>query len=143
MKSHISVLIDSSVENIAKQLKKVLEPHRLDEDNLDSIKAHHFDYYCLYNEDDIKDTEISAKYASESQEILYNSRYVRNLPENYTTSGVISTDGKWTDLRDFGWSMINEPSPANEKALVKWKKKLQDILAKNMDKIIVEILIHC
>ena len=143
MKSHITVVIDNSVENIEKQLRIVLEPHRLDEDNPESIKAYHFDYWHLYHSTAIKDEELAADYPAESIDILYNSRYIRNLPKNYTTSGVISADGSWADIRDFGWSMINEPSTSNEKAMAKWKVKLQDILAKNINKILVEVLIHC
>lgn len=143
MKSHISVLIDPSTRDIDARLQKVLEPHRLDEDSSRSIHAHHWDYWYFPSEATFDDQELKRNYPAASGEVLNHACYVRNLPENYTTSGVICLDGSWIDLQDFGWRMADEPSAANRKAMEKWMVKWHRIRFENNDQICVQVITHC
>jgi hypothetical protein len=142
MKSHITVLINSTTRNIEAQLKAILGHHRLD-DSLESIRAHHWDYWYFPEDDYFDDAELKAKFSLEPKDVLDNSSYVRNLPQGYETAGVICLDGTWVDLQDFGWGMLREPSKANDKAMNEWKAKLKEILSENRNDICVQIITHC
>lgn len=142
MKSHISVLIDPSTRDLDARLREVLEPHRLDEDSIRSIRAHHWDYWHFPSESILDDQELKRNYPAASAEVLNHACYVKNLPDNYTTSGVICLDGSWIDLQDFGWRMTDEPSAANRKAMEKWMVKLRRILSENSDQICVQVITH-
>lgn len=143
MKSHITVIVDGTAENLEEQFKLAVEQHRLDEDSLESIRSHHWDYWYLFHECGLKDPEIKENYPSLDEELLYNTSYIKNLPQEYQTSGVICLNGKWVDLQDFGWRMIDEPSASNSLAVEKWNRELEGILKSNANNICVEILVHC
>ncbi|PJZ57243.1 hypothetical protein CH367_10960 [Leptospira barantonii] len=143
MRSHITVLIHSSTKDIYTSLKQALEPHRLNEDKIESIRSHHWDYWIFPDEPALFDKELEASYPNASSEILENSSYVRNLPEDYSTSGIIRLDGAWIDLQDFGWKMLKKPSSDNDKAWKKWVRHFGQILDENSDQICVQVNIHC
>ncbi|PJZ29614.1 hypothetical protein [Leptospira kmetyi] len=142
MKSHITVLIRNSTKDVDKSLKQILEPHRLDEDNVASIRSHHWDYWYFPNEPILFDEEFRTSHADSSTEILENSSYVRNLPEEYSTSGIILLDGSWIDLQDFGWKMLREHSAKNDEAWKKWAIASHRILAENREQICVQVILH-
>ena len=143
MKSHVTLLINSTTTSIEAELKAILGHHRLDQDSVESIPAHYWDYWYFPEDDYFDDAELKAKFPLEEKEVLDNSIYVRNLPQGYGTSGVICLDGTWVDLQDFGWRMLHEPSEANDKAMNQWKTKLKEILSENRNAICVQIITHC
>jgi len=143
MKSHITVILKSPITNIEQSLKAVLEKYRLNEDDIQSIKAHHWDYWYFFNAEGTGDSELREKYSGEDSDILNSSCYVKNLPSNYMTSGVILESDNWVDLQDFGWRMIAEPSEENSKAMKEWKHYVEEVLSKNKNEISVQIITHC
>ncbi|RHX89347.1 hypothetical protein [Leptospira stimsonii] len=143
MNSHITVLIDRFTNDIDFQLRKALEPHRLDEDSLQSIRAHHWDYWIFPSEHPLDDGELKSNYLKTDPEILNNSSYIRNLPVDYHTSGIILLDGSWIDLQDFGWRMRKEPSSKNDRAWKKWIQQLKIYLNENKEQICVQVIVHC
>lgn len=103
--------------NILSDLESSLELHRLDENNQKHLKSHHWDYWFLPEEYEFNDIEIEKKFTKLNKEILSNTSYIKNLPKNYTTSGIIDLEDNWIDLQDFGWKMIDEPSNENRSSL--------------------------
>ena len=143
MKSHVSVLLESPVESIADRLKHTLEKYRLDEDDIECIQAHHWDYWQFPTEGYFSDAEIRRAFPSEPSDLLRNSAYVRNLPKDYHTSAVIAENGTWSDLEDFGWRLIDQPSPSNDKAMEQWTSRLRELLAAHQNHICVQVITHC
>ena len=143
MKSHITVLLDCSIPDIFEELKISLEKHRLDEESDESINAHHWDYWYFPDDNFLKDAEFKQRYLKEDDCILENAAYVRNLPKDYSTSGVICMNGEWVDLQDYGWRMMSQPSEPNSDSLVKWNAKLKELLYENSDAICVQVITHC
>ena len=142
MKSLITIIIHKDVSDLKAELVKALEPHRLNEDNLDSIKGHHWDYWYFPESPNLIDTEIKKRFSEIEDDIFNNTSYVKNLPSNYVTSGIIDLSGRWIDIQDFGWKMMNEPGPENEEALRKWKDKQNKVFDGNSEHICIQIIIH-
>ena len=140
MKSHITVIIPSDSNSILKSLNENLASYELDEDNIDMFK-HHWDYWYFFNEP-LKNEEFIKSYPEETDEIKSNSCFVRNLPESYTTSGVIIDSIRY-DLQDYGWRMIDEPSESNDYAMNLWQEQLQQLLKENKNSVCVQIITHC
>ena len=143
MKSPIVVMINSCSVKIEEQLKVQLEKHRLDYDSFESIRSHHWDYWFFPDNKSIWDNEVKEKFPEESEEVLFNSCYVKNLPNDYKTTGVICPNGEWTDLQDFGWRMIREPSEENTKAYDEWETHFKSIMEKYSKCIAIQIITHC
>ncbi|TGM58597.1 hypothetical protein [Leptospira adleri] len=141
MHSHITVIIPNSSEDIYSSLKRILEPYRLDEDNIKSIRSRHWDYWYFPSENLI-DEELRSDYSEDDSEILNNSCYVRNLPEIYYTSGVILPNGPWIDLQDFGWRMLREPSSQNGRAWGKWQNNFHRLLDQHKEHICTQVICH-
>ncbi|MBM9500590.1 hypothetical protein JWG44_10065 [Leptospira sp. 201903071] len=142
MHSHLTVIIPNYTKDIYAELKKIIEPHRRDEDDIKSIRSHHFDYW-YFPSDLLIDEELKANYPEDHEEVLNHSSYAKNLPEIYYTSGVIFPDGSWIDLQDFGWRLLNEPSLKNEYAWRNWLKRFQQLIAAHKEQICTQIIVHC
>lgn len=143
MKSHITVIISKDTNDLETALKNALEPHRLDDDDLNSIKSHHWDYWFLPDGQDFNDAEISAHFPDTNPDILKNASYIKNLLDRYATSGIVDLSGKWFDLQDFGWTMLNQLSQENKLASEKWKEQQKKILAENVGHIAIQVITHC
>lgn len=142
MKSLITVILKHDVSDIKTALKNALESYRLDEDDLNSIKNHHWDYWYFPEHPILTDLEIAKHFPEIDQDILNNTSFIKNLPRDYSTSGIIDLTNNWIDLQDFGWKMIKEPSPENEIALKKWTDEQKKIFDENVENICVQILVH-
>jgi hypothetical protein len=114
----------------------------LDEDDLQSIRNYHWDYWHFI-ESEIGDHEVAATFPDTNPDILPHASFVRNLPADYNTSAIITPDGTWHDLQDHGWRLINEPCLANQLALDKWKQQVQELMRKFKDHIAIEVSFHC
>ncbi|MBM9576068.1 hypothetical protein JWG45_02780 [Leptospira sp. 201903070] len=141
MHSHITVIIPNFTNNIYAELKRIIEPHRLDDDDIKSIRSRHFDAW-YFPSDPLIDQELKTNYPKDHEEILNHSCYVRNLPEIYHTSGVILPNGSWIDLQDFGWRLLHEPSQKNESAWKQWLKKFQQLIDVHKEQICTQIIVH-
>ncbi len=130
------------MSDIKTALTNALETHRLDDDDLNSIKNHHWDYWYFPESPNLTDNDIKNQYSELDQEILRNASFVKNLPTDYSTSGIIDLTSNWIDLQDFGWKMINEPSSENEKALQKWTNEQKKIFDENSENICVQVIVH-
>ncbi len=124
-------------------LTRILERHRLDEDDIESIRGHHWDYWCFPSESGFDHTKIREAFPEETEEILQHASYVTDLPGDYFTSAIITEHEGWIDLQDFGWRMIDEPCRANQEAAAKWAVRMAEILESHDDKICIQIITHC
>ena len=143
MKSHVSVLIAGECPEVFSNLTRVLETHQLDEDDIESIRSHHWDYWRFPTGDRLDDPEIREAFPKEIEEIHGHASYVRNLPDEYGTSAIITESEGWIDLQDFGWRMIDEPCQANDEAAARRRIRMREILSAHPDMICVQVITHC
>ena len=143
MKSHVSVLVPEDCQEIHSSLTRILERHRLDEDDVESIRAHHWDYWYFPTGNGLEDSRIREAFPRESEEIHRHASYVTDLPDDYCTSAIITEHEGWIDIQDFGWRMIDEPCQANREAAAKWEVRMAEILESHSHKICVQIITHC
>ena len=142
MKSPITIILDRNVSDIETALKNALELHRLNDDDLNSIKNHHWDYWYFPDNPKLYDPEIANRFLGIRQEILDNTSFVKNLPKNYITTGVIDIQNNWIDLQDFGWKLIKEPSVENELATKRWNQEQKKIFDTYSENICVQVIVH-
>ncbi len=55
---------------------------------------------------------------------------------------LITPDGAWYDLFDFGWRFSPEETPANRDAWERWSARVNELLAQNADCVAVQIDTH-
>jgi hypothetical protein len=67
---------------------------------------------------------------------------VERLPADLVPGAVVTPDGRWHDLADEGWHMLEEPSAANEEALARWRARCRKLLAENPYCWVVEFNAH-
>lgn len=142
MKSFASVLLPPATRHIEAVCREVLEPHRLDEDDIESIRSHHWDYWYLPSGSPLGDRELAERFPEESPKILENAAHLRNLPDDYETSAVISTDLGWVDLQDEGWRMMDGNSRNNRQAIERWESRVKELFAERPDHICVRVVLH-
>jgi hypothetical protein len=70
-----------------------------------------------------------------------NSCPVVDLPPDFCPAALVTPDGIWYDLIDYGWHLVDGDTPANRVALATWRAQAREILDKHMSCLAVGI--HC
>lgn len=123
MKSTLLVLLSPDPPDPEAALRAALEPHRLNEDDEASIRAHHWDYWVHRT----------------GQAVFVR---VADLEPAHYFSAILTPDGAWHDLQDHGWRMLQEPSRANAAALGRWHAQHDTLLQRFADHVAVEVIVH-
>jgi hypothetical protein len=64
------------------------------------------------------------------------------LPADFIPGAVVTPDGKWHDLADFGWRLISSDSKSNIDAEMRWANEVKKIFAEHKECIAVEFDTH-
>lgn len=141
MKGMLLVLLDPKTTELDVALDHALARHRLDED-ADTWPRFYWDYWHL--------TSVPfGRAAEKTRNICPDAKchgsacIVRDLPNGYVPSAVITPDGLWNDLREFGWRLMDDPCDTNNSALLQWQQRVMSLYSMFSDYICVEVLYHC
>jgi hypothetical protein len=64
------------------------------------------------------------------------------VPPNFVPGALVTLDGTWHDLSDFGWRMVDGASVANGDSLVRWGAHYRALLAAAPDCWVLEVWAH-
>lgn len=64
------------------------------------------------------------------------------VPAAFVPGALVTLDGTWHDLSDFGWRMVNETSAANQDALARWSAHYRSLLATAPECWVLEVWAH-
>ncbi|MEM8667715.1 MAG: hypothetical protein AAGG48_09385 [Planctomycetota bacterium] len=138
MKTHLHILVPTSTTlfGIQDAMEALLAPHRLRHD--DSIQPNwRFDYLCLFDASAETDAELPREmfdYAG------YISR-VERLRADVSAGAMITPDGVWHDVHDFGYRIMNVLE-SNSVPQQKWGRHYRQLLKHNPDCWIIETWAH-
>ena len=142
MKSPLLVILPEDCADPQSDLKAALEHFRLDEDDIESIRSHHWDYW-YYPEPWIRQPDIALAFSGLDDGLAGNLGLVSRLTVTEEWCGVVTPELVWYDLADHGWSMVRHPCPENEVAEAAWRKQYQDILSRYPNHLAAGVVIHC
>src|SRR5690606_24998104 len=74
--------------------------------------------------------------------IVGNVCSIERLPLNAFPGAVVTSDGAWHDVSDFGWRLTAEPSRANDNAVQKWITHFQSLVAQHPNCWVLETWVH-
>lgn len=143
MKTKVLVLIPATVspEEIGDFILRQLTPYRLDED-APSPQAR-FDYLVGPLEDSFADADTENRLPeSIRRDYAGNICEMGRLPVKVNAGALVTPDGAWHDLSDFGWRMSREPGPANQQAFSRWEAKLRELLQAHSHGWVVAVWAH-
>lgn len=66
---------------------------------------------------------------------------VGQLPADYSAAALLTPDGAWHDIEDFGWRMLDGESERNRRADEAWSWFFKETIARYPDAIGLEV--HC
>lgn len=121
-------------------LYEILEPFRLKQD--DTIQPHwHFDYLCWFE----PTLNCAATDAELPPQLHHNyaghiTRLSRLSPDALP-GAVVTTDGQWHDLSDFGFRLMND-AKANAIAEQNWRQCFWDLVDQSPNCWVIETWAH-
>ena len=130
MKTQVFVLIPYDVppETIGDYEQMVLEPHRMDPDHPKSVGR--YDYLVGTSKKTLHDPVAVGRLPSKVARTYAGKICERaNLPEDLLPGAVVTHDGQWHDLGDFGWRLIPKSDAENQAAIKQWRKRYTELLA--------------
>lgn len=143
MKSQLFVLISYDVppEEIDERVSQRLEPHRFDPDQ--ERRAGRFDYLVGAFDATFDDPATLATLPAELHE-SFAGRICRqeNLPRDRIPAALLTPDGQWHDLEDFGWRLMQEPSKDNSIAYANWSSHYHKLIDLNPSCWVISVWAH-
>lgn len=140
MKTHLFVLIQQtwSPGGIAEAVDNLLAPHR---QRFDGDKNGRYDYLCQFDSTlNCEITNAEIPFDARRSFIGYISR-VDRLDSNVCPGAVITPDGKWHDIGDFGYRMTNNLG-TNKIPIEKWRQYFWAVCHENPNCWVVETWAH-
>jgi hypothetical protein len=141
LKTHVFVLVPFSVgpSALLAEADKLIERHRRYEDGSGSGR---FDY-LVGPTGSFDDPIAEGRLPTNVRRALHRRVCdVEHLPADLVPAALVTPDGKWHDLAEHGWRMVNEPSQSNKDALVRWSFRYRKLVAENPYCWVVEFWAH-
>ena len=142
LKTQVFVLIpyDTPPAQILEHELRLLEQHRFNPD--DGSKGR-WDYLVGAPEKTFQDTAAEGRLPAKVRRSLSGKICeMANLPSDIIPSALVTPDGVWHDLSDFGWKMINAERDENTQARKLWATHYQDALARYRDCWVLVVWAH-
>jgi hypothetical protein len=143
MKTKVLVLVPYSVppDQIGSYVDRQLQQHRLNEGG--QASRGRFDYLVGPLETCFDDKVTQGRLPPKIRRAFQgNTCDVNRLPPNLNSGAIVTPDGTWHDLRDFGWKMTTEPSQKNQEAATRWDLRVRELLSPHPDCWVVAIWAH-
>lgn len=142
LKTQVFVLVPLSVGSSAllDAANELMERHQMDENR--SACSGRFDYLvgadgCF--DDPIAEGRLPGKMRRSVRRLVSE---VERLPTDLVPGALVTPDGNWYDLADYGWRMVDEPSASNEEARTRWRARYRELVAENPFCWVVEFSAH-
>jgi hypothetical protein len=121
----------------------LLEKHRFDPDEPHERGSRRYDYLVGTLRSCLRDSvahrrlppNVLSSYCGEICDIA-------NVPSYLVPGALVTPDGEWYDMSDFGWRMLKEPSDENRAALARWTERYQGLISAHRDCWVVATWVH-
>jgi len=134
------VLLRPPIANIEETIDALLVPHRIDETHYDPSQR--YDYWTT-GHGHITDPETaSAVGLAGDEDYGPNVCLVSRIGDRCTPADIITPDGVWHGLCDFGWKFLERDTLAGQQAYARWRAHAANVLAAHRDCVAVEIDTH-
>lgn len=143
MKTQVFVLVPSQIlpDGVSGYLDHVLRKHR-DSPEQQGERAR-FDYLVGALAQTLHDPEAVALLPEETRrDYEGNFCLSANLPSDYVPGALITCDGTWHDLSDFGWRMVARNGRSNRDAMAQWTVRYHELIRQADFQWVVEIWAH-
>ena len=134
------VLLRPPFDDLSAAIDRLLEPHRVNEESHEP--GWRYDYWTI-GDGELADAETEAAIGlAEDDDHRGNVRFVARLEGKSTPGAIVTPDGAWHDLFDFGWKFRERETPAGKAAYEQWCAHAEKLLAAHRDCLAVEIDTH-
>jgi hypothetical protein len=143
VKTQVFVLVPYDVPpaEIGDFERLLLEKHRFNPDEPGSLG--HYDYLVGALEKSFNDPIAEGRLPPKVRNSYSGNICERaNLPSDAVPGALVTPDGEWHDLGDFGWRLMKEPSHENRAALAQWEQRYRELMATHQDCWVVEVWAH-
>jgi len=140
MHSVTFVLLRPPIGDLEPTIDALVKPHQRDDVVFDAKKR--WDYWTI-GDGNITDPETSAALGLTADEDYGpNVCFVSRIGGRCTPASIVTPDGTWHDLFDFGWTFRERDTPAGRDAYARWCAHAAEVLAAHHDCVAVEIDTH-
>ncbi len=143
MKTLLYVLMPVSTNpvDLQDEFFALLNPYRLNSSRDEFQPNSKFDYLCSFEPTlNCSETENELPYELRSTYDGTISKVFRLRAET-NCSAMVTPDGIWHDIFDFGWRMMADQE-SNELATCKWRDHVKELMNKNPDCWVIETWAH-
>ena len=143
MKTQVFLLVPYDVrpEDIGEYERLLLEGHRLTPDDLSTCGR--FDH-LVGCPGEVAQRPYSRRTAAAERLPRHSGNICEraNLPADVVPGALVTPDGEWHDLRDFGWRMAVGTSEENRTAFALWTARYRELIAAHENCWVVEVWAH-
>jgi hypothetical protein len=143
VKTQVFLLVPYDVppDDIGDYERLLLERHRITPDDLSTRGR--FDYLVGALQKSLNDPLAESRLPQTVCRAYSGNICERaNLPADVVPRALVTPDGVWNDLSDFGWRMAVEPNEENCTALALWTARYRELIAAHENCWVVEVWAH-
>jgi hypothetical protein len=134
------VLLPPDTVNLWQAGEKLLRPFQMIDDERKPDTR--LDYWTVGG-GNIRDELSAVQLAvAANRDLASNVCFVSRLPVDFIPGAIVTPDGKWHDLSDFGWKLIKGDSQDNRDTKIFWANEVGMLFAAHKDCIAVEFDTH-
>ena len=134
----VLVLLSQACPDLHGTIRQRLLPFKADEDG---VVHWRWDWYKIGG-GPFSDPAVTALFSELDESVKTCICRVGLLPADYSVAALLTPDGAWHDIEDFGWRVIDEGSEKNAIAHDLWRKHFRQTVAKFHGAIGVEVRCH-
>ena len=143
MKTLLYVLLPASTDafDLEDAFYALLKPYHLDQSSDEIQPDWKYDYLCLFDPT-LNCPETEAELPCEVGSLYRGTiSKVSRLRTDARASALVTPDGTWHDVSDFGWTLLGDPA-VNEVAIQEWQSYYSKRLQENFDCWVIETWAH-
>jgi hypothetical protein len=136
---HVLVPLTTPADALSDHVDRLLAPHRMNDD--DPTSGGRFDYLCQLDATlNCTQTEYVLPH-SVRRAFAGRISNTSRLSDDASAGALVTPDGNWHDISDFGWRMMAD-ADSNAEAERQWDSRYRNLVAEHQDCWVVETYAH-
>jgi hypothetical protein len=137
MHYNVLIILRRPPEDLRSHVKAVLAPFYVEND--DRIRSR-WDGFTI-NDGPFTDAVAISSFGHLAESEKTCVCRIAHIPPEYSAAAVLTPEGVWHDIEDFGWRLIDQDSKRNMRATEAWDRHFREAIAGYPDSFGVEV--HC
>jgi hypothetical protein len=131
------VVLNEPVHDLRATIRVMMLPFHIEND---AAIRRRWDWFTI-GDGPFTDATTSRQFGDIDEPVKSCIARMDRLPAGYSAAALLTPDGVWHDIEDFGWRLLDEDSPSNQQAAARWRTRFAELVARHRHAL--GVAVHC